>query len=188
MTRDPRIDDYIAKAGAFAQPILAHVRALVHEALPEAEEGIKWGMPHFILGGRNVVGLAAFKAHAAVVIHHEDQAGEGMGSLGRLASLADLPPDAELVARIRAGAAALGTPRPKRAPKPDLPVPPDLAAALDAAPRARAVFEGFAPSHRREYIEWITGAKRAETRAGRVAQTVEWLAEGRKRNWKYDKC
>lgn len=188
MTRDPRIDDYIAKAAAFARPILHHARALVHQALPGAEETIKWGAPTFMVGGKNVVGLAAFKAHAAIVIHHEDRSGEGMGSLGKLTSLADLPPDAELIARFRAGAEALGTPRPKRAAKPELPVPPALTAALDAAPAARATFDAFAPSHRREYVEWIADAKREATQAKRIAQAVEWLAEGRKRNWKYENC
>lgn len=188
MTADPRIDEYIAKAAPFAQPILAHVRTLVHRALPGAEETIKWGMPHFMVGGKNVVGLAAFKAHAAVVIHHEERTGEGMGALGKLASLADLPGDEELIARFRAGAATLGTPKPKRDPNPDLPVPPAFAAALEAAPAARATFEAFAPSHRREYVEWIADAKREETRDKRIVQAVEWLAEGKKRHWKYEKC
>ncbi|MFO6447140.1 YdeI/OmpD-associated family protein [Erythrobacter sp. NE805] len=188
MTRDPRVDDYIARAAPFARPILEHARALAHRALPGAEETIKWGMPHLMVGGKNVVGLAAFKGHAAVVIHHEERSGEGMGALGRLTTLADLPPDAELIARFQAGAAALGTPRPKRAPKPELPVPSAFAAALDAAPAARAAFDAFAPSHRREYVEWIAEAKRDETRDKRIAQAVEWLSEGRKRNWKYENC
>jgi uncharacterized protein YdeI (YjbR/CyaY-like superfamily) len=193
MTRDPRVDEYIAKAAPFAQPILAHARTLVHRALPGAEETIKWGMPHFTLGGKNVVGLAAFKAHAAVVIHHEGPSGAGegkggMGTLGKLTSLADLPDDTALIARFQAGASALGTSRPKPAPKPELPVPPAFAAALDVAPAARATFDAFAPSHRREYVEWIAEAKREETRNKRIAQAVEWLGEGRKRNWKYEKC
>ncbi len=188
MTADPRIDDYIAKAAPFAQPILSHARALVHRALPEAQETIKWGMPHFTVGGKNVVGLAAFKAHAAVVIHNEERTGEGMGALGKLASLADLPSDEELIARFRAGTATLGTPKPKRDPKPELPVPPAFAAALEAVPAARATFEAFAPSHRREYLEWIAEAKREATRDKRIAQAVEWLAEGKKRHWKYETC
>ncbi len=188
MTRDPRIDEYIAKAAAFAQPILTHARALVHAALPGAEETIKWGMPHFVVEGRNIVGLAAFKAHASVIIHHEETAGEGMGALGKLTSLADLPPDEQLIARFQARPAALSAPRPKRAPKPEMPVPPAFAAALEAAPAARAVFDAFAPSHRREYVEWIADAKREETQTKRIAQAVEWLAEGRKRNWKYENC
>ncbi|WP_086735618.1 YdeI/OmpD-associated family protein [Erythrobacter colymbi] len=188
MTRDPRIDDYIAKAADFAEPILTHVRALVHQALPEAEETIKWGMPHFMVGGKNVIGLAAFKAHASVVIHHEGRSGEGMGALGKLESLADLPPDDALIARFQAGHANLAKPRPKGAPKPELPVPPAFAAALDAAPAARATFDGFAPSHRREYVAWIADAKREETRDKRIAQSVAWLSAGRKRNWKYENC
>lgn len=188
MTRDPRIDDYVAKAAPFAQDILAHVRVLVHRALPDAVEGIKWGMPHFMVGGRNVVGMAAFKAHASVVIHHEERTGEGMGALGKLRSLADLPPDAELIARFQACSDGVARPKPRRVPKPDLPVPPELATALATAPAARATFEAFAPSHRREYIEWITAAKREDTRARRVTQAIAWLTEGRKRNWKYENC
>lgn len=187
MTHDPRIDDYIAAATPFAQPILTHVRALVHQALPGAEETIKWGMPHFVVGGKNVVGLAAFKAHASVVIHHEER-GEGMGSLGKLASLADLPEDGELIARFQAGHAASGTAKPRRAPKPDLPVPPALAAALEAAPEAKRVFDALAPSHRREYVEWVADAKREETRDKRIVQAIEWLTEGKKRHWKYEDC
>jgi uncharacterized protein YdeI (YjbR/CyaY-like superfamily) len=188
MLHDPRVDDYIAKAPPFAQPILTHVRALVHRALPDADETIKWGMPHFMVGGRNVIGLAAFKAHASVVIHHEERTGDGMGALGKLQSLADLPPDEQLIARFQARPAEIAKPRARRAPKPGLPMPPALEAALLASPAAQAAFDAFAPSHRREYIEWITGAKREETRAKRIAQTIEWLAEGRKRNWKYENC
>jgi uncharacterized protein YdeI (YjbR/CyaY-like superfamily) len=150
MTRDPRIDDYIANAAPFARPILEHARTLVHRALSEAQETVKWGMPHFMVGGKNVVGLAAFKAHAAVVIHDEERTGDGMGALGKLSSLADLPSDEELIARFRAGAATDGTAKPKRAPKPELAVQPAFAAALDAVPAARAAFEAFAPSHRRD--------------------------------------
>lgn len=188
MTRDPRVDDYIAKAAPFAQPILTHARALVHRALPEAQETIKWAMPHFTVGGKNVVGLAAFKAHAAVVIHHEERTGEGMGALGKLTSLADLPGDDELMARFQAGLAAAGMPKPRRVAKPELPIPPAFAVALAAAPQAQRHFDAFAPSHRREYIEWIADAKREETRSKRIAQAVEWLAEGRKRHWKYENC
>jgi len=166
---------------------------VVHRALPEAEETIKWGMPHFMVAGKNVIGLAAFKSHASIVIHHEGRSGGedgvgGMGTLGKLTSLADLPDDASLIARFQDGYAALGTPKPKRAAKPELPVPAAFAAALDAAPAARSHFDSFAPSHRREYVEWIADAKREETQAKRIAQAVEWLAEGRKRNWKYENC
>ena len=194
MTQDPRVDSYIAKAAPFAQPILTHVRALVHRALPDAEEGIKWGMPHFMVGGRNVVGLASFKAHASVIIHFENrdagdgQGGEGMGDLGKLRTLADLPPDDALIQRFQAGLAAMETPRPKRAPKPELPAPRAFVAALEAAPAAQRAFDSFAPSHRREYVEWIADAKREETRDKRITQAIAWLTEGKKRNWKYEDC
>ena len=199
MAHDPRIDAYIAKAAPFAQPVLTHVRALVHRVLPEVEEGIKWGMPAFMVGGKNVAGLAAFKAHCAVMIHGEgrlgaeDSRGEGMGGYGKVATLADLPADAVLETALKEAAqrvAASGSaakPRAKAPPKPEIPVPQDFAAALREAPQAAAFFEGLAPSHRREYLEWITDAKQDATRARRIAQALEWLAEGKRRNWKYER-
>lgn len=197
---DPRIDAYIAKAAPFAQPILTHVRALVHRVLPEVEEGIKWSMPAFMLGGKNVAGLAAFKAHCAVMIHGkgrlgaEDSRGEGMGGYGKVSALSDLPGDDVLEAALKKAAQRItsrGTARksaPRKPPKPEIPMPEDFAAALAPNPQARATLEGFAPGQRREYLEWITTAKQAATREKRIAQAVEWLAEGKKRNWKYENC
>jgi uncharacterized protein YdeI (YjbR/CyaY-like superfamily) len=200
MPTDPRIDAYIAQAQPFARPILEHFRELVHCALPQAEETIKWSMPHFTLGGKNVAGMAAFKAHAALIVHGEGsqgsngggKAGEAMGQFGRVTSLADLPGDAALRKKLIAAADRIAggakTPRPVRAAKPPISVPPDIAAALAANGPAQAMFDRFAPSHRREYIEWITDAKRAETREKRLAQAIVWLSEGKKRNWKYEDC
>lgn len=189
MTRDPRIDDYIAKAAPFARPILEHLRGVVHAAFPQVEEGIKWGMPHFMLGGKNLAGMAAFKAHAAFVVHGEDRQSEGMGSYGKIASLADLPDERAMRQRLADAADRLAAgPQPgqPRQPKPEIAVPDDFLAAL--GDKARATFDAFAPSHRREYLAWITEAKRPETRARRIAQAAEWLAEGKKRNWKHEGC
>lgn len=197
---DPRIEAYIAKAAPFAQPILTYVRALVHRVLPEVEEGIKWGMPAFMLGGKNVAGLAAFKAHCAVMIHGEGRLGakdsksEGMGGYGKVIALSDLPSDAVLEQALQEAAqrlAATGTalkPKAKKPPKAEISIPEDFAAALDGAPQAKATLESFAPGQRREYLEWIIGAKQAATRERRITQAVEWLAEGKKRNWKYERC
>lgn len=195
-TNDPRIDAYIAGAAPFAQPVLTHLRALVRRALPDADETIKWGMPHFVLGGKNVAGMAAFKAHCAFIVHGEGRQGvtDGMGAYGKIASMAQLPPDAELEAKVRdaaehiAAGGATARAKVKKPPQPEIPIPEDFAAALATSPRARAAMDGFAPSHRRDYLEWITGAKQAATRDKRIAQAVEWLAEGKKRNWKYEKC
>lgn len=197
MTTDPRIDAYIARAAQFAQPILARLRALVHAALPDAEETIKWSMPHFTYRGKNVAGMAAFKAHCSFAIHGEGRqgAGEGMGSFGKIASLADLPSEAELTAKLRAAALRVETAgrasSPKtapKAPKAEIAMPDDFAAALAATPGARESFHAFSPSARREYLEWIVGAKRPETRARRIATACAQSAEGKKLNWKYEKC
>ena len=198
---DPRIDAYIAGAAPFAQPILEHLRALAHRALPGVEETIKWSMPHFMLGGKNVAGMAAFKAHCAFTIHGEgrqgpngDDAETGMGQYGRITALGDLPDEAVMIERLHAARDRVATSgsaskRPSaRAPKPELPVPVELVAALAANSAAQAQFDAFSPSHRREYNEWIGEAKQAATRARRTAQAIEWIAEGRKRDWKYEAC
>jgi uncharacterized protein YdeI (YjbR/CyaY-like superfamily) len=194
MPRDPRIDAYIDKAGDFARPILRHIRELVHKTIPGAGEAVKWGMPHFTHNGKNIAGMAAFKAHCAVMVHGDgrQEQRDGMGSYGKLNSLKDLPDDSELAARLveareridSAGSAVKRAPR--REPKAELPVPRDFEAALRDNPRAKATFEAFPPSQRREYLAWISEAKQDATRAKRLATSVEWLAEGKRRNWKYE--
>jgi uncharacterized protein YdeI (YjbR/CyaY-like superfamily) len=196
MTRDPRIDAYIARQADFARPILERLRAALHDACPQVEEAIKWSMPAFLLKGRPLANMAAFKAHASFGFWRGkelvgDQAVEGaMGQFGRLTSVDDLPPPEILRALIEAAAVktAQGAPRPKTGPKPELPAPDDLRAAFDAEPKAAATFDAFPPSCRREYVEWVVEAKRPETRAKRIAQAVEWMAEGKRRNWKYENC
>lgn len=194
MSTDPRIDAYIAKAAPFAQPILAHLRALVHRALPGVEETIKWGMPHFTVSGKNVCGMSAFKAHCAFVVHGEGRQGEAMGQYGKLTAIADLPPETDLVATIHAArdrVASEGSAIRKatvRQPKPEIAMPEAFAAALRASLAAQAAYDAFSPSAKREYLEWITDAKTDATRDKRIAQAIEWIAEGKKRNWKYEKC
>lgn len=148
-------------------------------------------MPHFTLGGKNLAGIAAFKAHAALVLHGEGRVEDGMGSYGKVRSLDDLPNDAELAARIRASVEELNTgakkvAKPKPAPKAEIAMPDDFAAALSAP--ARAFFDAMPLGARRDYLEWITEAKRPETRAKRIVQAVEWITDGKKRNWKYECC
>jgi uncharacterized protein YdeI (YjbR/CyaY-like superfamily) len=199
MSRDPRVDAYIARQADFARPILEHLREAVHAACPEVEEAIKWSMPNFVYRGKILANMAAFKAHAAFgfwrssdVLGEAGAERDAMGQFGRLTSGDDLPPPDQLEALIRKAMAAIDSgpapARPKKSPKPELPAPEDLRAALDAAPKATATFDAFPPSCRREYVEWVTEAKRPETRAKRIAQTVEWLAEGKRRNWKYENC
>lgn len=199
MTQDPRIDAYIERAAPFAQPILSQVRELVHEACPDVEESIKWGMPTFIHAGGILCGMAAFKQHASfgfwkhALVMGEGEPRDGMGSYGKMTALKDLPPKKTLLAHVKKAMQLNedGVKAPaarKSAPKPPPDAPADLAAALKTNKAAKATFDGFPPGCKREYIEWIVEAKREETRAKRLAQTVEWLAEGKRRNWKYENC
>jgi uncharacterized protein YdeI (YjbR/CyaY-like superfamily) len=193
---DARVDAYIAGAPAFARPILEHLRACVHAGCPAVEESIKWGAPHFLAAGRLLCNMNAFKAHVGFGfwlgerVVGDDADASARGQFGRITALADLPPRRELVALVRKAAAlaadgAIRAPRKPAASKPAARVPDDLAAALGRDRAARATFERFSASHRREYIEWIEDAKREDTRARRLATTVEWLAEGKPRHWKY---
>ena len=198
--RDPRVDAYIAKSADFAKPILTHLRETIHAGCPEVEEAIKWGMPAFIYHGRMICGTAAFKQHCALgfrdergVIGTEEKRKEAMGQFGRITSLKDLPAKKVLIGLIKYAmkasderAAALPTPR--KPPKPAPATPDDLAAALRKNRQAAATYAAFSPSCKREYVEWITEAKREETRANRIVQAVEWMAEGKQRNWKYQQC
>lgn len=198
MARDPRIDAYIERAAPFAQPILQHARVLVHEACPAVEETIKWGMPTFVHAGAILCGMAAFKQHASfgfwkhALVVGEGEPRDGMGSYGKLVSLDDLPPKRTLLAHLRKAVAlneaGVKSPARKSAPKPPPETTPELAAALAQSPAAKAAFDTFPPGCRREYIEWIAGAKRPETRARRVSEAVAWMAEGKRRNWKYENC
>lgn len=199
-SRDPRIDAYIAKSAEFARPILTHVRELVHRACPDVEETMKWSSPSFEYAGGILCGMAAFKQHASfgfwkhALVVGDDSPPAGMGSYGKMTSLKDLPADKTLIAHIKKAMKlneeGVKTPsvRKTTTPKPPPEAPADLVAALKKNAKARATFDVFPPSHKREYIEWLTEAKRDETRQKRLAQTIEWLAEGKPRNWKYMNC
>jgi len=188
---DPRVDAHIAGAAPFARPILTHLRALVHASVPGLAETMKWSRPHFMLGEKRLAAFVAFSEHIAFIIYGEGRQGTGEEA-GKIRSLADLPADAEIARSLRAAADAITTPKPKsarpavaRTPRPELPVPEDFAEALRANAAAAATLTGFSPSHRREYVEWISEAKRPETRARRIAEALAMLAEGKPRYARY---
>ena len=192
---DARIDAYIDEAEDFAKPILNQLRALVLQACPDVAEAIKWNMPFFTLGGKNLANMAAFKQHAAFGFWEglgveTPKSGEAMGHFGKIRSLDDLPGESELVAMIRSVAERLRTepitvkktkPMPAKVP----PMPAHFGTALAANSAAQKTFDQFPPGHQRDYIQWVTEAKRPETRVKRIATAVEWMAEGKERNWKY---
>lgn len=198
MSRDPRVDSYIARAQPFARPILEHVRKRVHAVLPQVEETLKWSMPAYTLEGKIVLITAAFKAHMALnfwrgqELRGSTAGADAMGQFGKIAALADLPSDKELDALVRKAAelaASASAPRKaKHAPKSPPELHPEFAAALKAAPKAQATLESFPPSARRDYLEWVAEAKQDATRAKRIATSIEWLSEGKRRHWKYQNC
>jgi uncharacterized protein YdeI (YjbR/CyaY-like superfamily) len=194
-SRDPRIDAYIAKSKDFARPILTYLRETIHSAVPGVHETMKWSMPYFEYKGQ-LCSMAAFNEHcafgfwkASLLTAELPKANEAMGQMGRITSTKDLPSKKDLVRLIKEAAKlneeGMKLEKKKTAPKKALATPPDLASALAKNKKARTAFEGFAPSHRREYIEWITEAKTVATRQKRLAESVKWIAEGKKRNWQY---
>ena len=199
MKTDSRIDTYIeTKAADFARPILRHLRAVMHDACPDGEEGIKWGMPTFLYKGKILSGIASFKAHATFnfwagsqVVDTGDKAATGMGQFGRITSVDELPDRATLVELTHKAMALIDEgvkPVRNKHEKPPLTVPQDLRVAIDGSPSAKATWDAFPPSCQREYVEWVTEAKRDETRTKRLTQTIAQLEEGKRRHWKYEKC
>lgn len=196
-TTDPRIDAYIENVAKFAQPILIELRRRVHKGCPEVVETIKWGMPAFEYQGP-LADMAAFKGHCTfgfwkheLLFGDDETWKKAMGSFGRITKLSELPSKAEF-ARLLARAMELNeqnvkAPRTKTAKKSPTKTPAAFAAALAKHKKAKTQFEAFAPSHKREYVEWIAEAKREETRERRIEQALEWIAEGKHRNWKYER-
>lgn len=200
--KDKRVDAYIKKAQLFAQPILTHLRELIHNANPEVEETIKWGMPSFEYKGP-YVGFASFKQHIALgfwkstllkdpkgyLWERANKGGEAMGNLGRVTSLEDLPPDKVIVDFLKQAKKLNddGVKVVRERKERPLVVPDYLTAAIKKNKAAKATFDAFSPSKKRDYIEWITEAKTDATREKRMDQAIEWMAEGKSRNWKYEK-
>lgn len=190
--KDPRIDAYINKSAPFARPILKHLRKIVHAGCPAVEETIKWQFPYFEYKDAMCF-MAAFTAHCAfgfrkgaLILGGQSEKREAMGHFGRIQSIADLPDEKTLIGYVRQAAAlneaGVKMPRAKPRKKP-APVPPlDLAAALRKSARAKRHFDGFSPSHKREYIEWITEAQREETRKRRVKTAAARIAQGKVRS------
>ena len=202
-TRDPRIDTYIEASAPFARPILTHIREVVHEACPEVEETLKWRSPHFMYHGM-LCGMSSFKKHCAlgfwkgalVVGEQTGSTDEAMGQFGRIETLADLPSKAILTGYVKKamrlneegvtkGKPSKATAQSRTKAKQKVTIPNDLQSALRRNSAARTSFASFSPSQQREYIEWLTEAKREETRKRRLETAIEWISEGKTRNWKY---
>lgn len=201
--KNPKIDAYISKAADFAKPVLKHLRALVHKACPEVEENVKWGMPSFEYKGMLCV-FASFKQHctfgfwkaslmkdAKILLGKESHT--AMGNLGRITSLKDLPKDSIITGWIKEAmklndaGIKLTKDKPRKYDKKDLEVPKYFTEAVKKNKKAFSTFEKFSYSARKDYVEWVTDAKTEETRSSRLKQSIEWMAEGKPRNWKYMK-
>jgi uncharacterized protein YdeI (YjbR/CyaY-like superfamily) len=207
-SNNPAVDDYIDRAKPFAIPILLHLRKLIHRACPQVEESIKWSRPFFSYRGAILCNISAFTHHCSLGFWGEEIAGVlreanalqpgAMGSLGRITSISDLPDDKLLLGWLKQAVAFIDSgnytspikARQKvvKAPKATPPLATDFLESLSGNKRASAVYATFSPSCKREYLEWITTAKRPETRATRIATAVAWIAEGKQRNWKYQGC
>lgn len=196
--RSPEVDAYIAKSPEYARPILKKIRALYHKACPQIEETVKWGFPHFEYKG--IVGsMAGFKRYVSYGFWkarlmddpHKLLALMVKAPMGHAnaTKVSDLPADKILLEymrqAIKLNEQGVKPPPRKTKPRPKLEVPDYFVLALKKNKRALATFEAFSPSHKREYVEWITEAKQEETRANRLATAIEWMSEGKPRNWKY---
>ncbi len=205
---DPRVDAYIAKSRPFAQPILFEIRELVHKACPGVVETMKWSRPFFEYKGAILGNMSAFNEHcsfgfwgeeiSAVLRDKKALKTGAMGSLGRLTREEDLPSKKDTLSILRQAVAFIDkgeytspiAARHKvvKAPKPQVEAPTEFTKALQANKKAAAVFAAFSPSCKKEYVQWIADAKRPETRDKRIETAIEWISEGKQRNWKYQNC
>lgn len=201
--RDKRFDSYIADSAEFAQPILTHLREVVHSACPDVEEAMKWSHPHFTYQGMLCM-MASFKEHCSFGFWKAslieglvtEESAHAHGQFGRLTSVKQLPSKKVLTGYIKQAMklneAGVTVPKKKAvakqgAAKTALKAPADLTLALDRNRKALNTFDAFSPSQRKEYIEWVTQAKGEDTRARRIEQAVLWMSEGKPRHWKYQK-
>ena len=196
--RDSRIDAYIAGSPDFAKPILTHLRELIHVGCPEVEETLKWRNPSFMYKGL-LCGMAAFKQHCglgfwkdAILFDRKNPAARPCAIPDRITNVSELPPDKILLGYVKEAARlndeGVKIPKPKSKPRKELQIPSDLLTALKKNKKALATFEVFSYSHKKEYVQWITEAKRQETRTQRLSTAVIWMAQGKARNWKYERC
>lgn len=177
----------------------------MHQACPHVTETIKWNMPFFVQQGIILGGMAAFKQHCSfgfwgpemkkVLANDGLKSSHAMGSFGRLTSVDDLPSDRLLlkymiqaVGFVESGQRTKSIDRPKKKSGKPVRVPPELTAALKKSKLATKIFADFSPSHKREYAEWIAVAKRPATKQKRIKQAVQWIAQGKQRDWKYMNC
>jgi len=197
------VDEYIAKRADFAKPILMHIRELVHKTCPDVEEKMKWSMPFFDYKGEMLCHIAAFKQHAVMgfwkaalmkdpVLLETAKSEVAMGHLGKIISLKDMPSDKKISGWIKEAMVLNDkgiklTKTPKAVARVETAIPAFFANAVKKNKKAKQVFENFPPSHRKEYLQWITEAKTEETRNKRMATALEWIAEGKGKNWRYEK-
>jgi uncharacterized protein YdeI (YjbR/CyaY-like superfamily) len=197
-TQDKRVDAYIAASADFARPVLQYIRRVVHAACPQVQETIKWRFPHFMYDEGILCSMAAFKQHCAFGFWHpalrkpQHDGQTAMGQYGRISSIEDLPKEPAFKRAVKdamkLNESGVKPARPKKAKaRAEIAVPKSLADALKKNPKAKAAFDGFSYSHRKEYVQWLEEAKREETRQKRLATAVHWLAQGKPRNWKYEK-
>ena len=198
--KDKRVDAYIEKAQPFAKPILNHLRELIHKGCPDVEETIKWSFASFDYKG-SFCSMAAFKEHcafgfwkAALMKDAEkmkDNQQNAMGHAGKIKSLEDLPSDKIIIGWIKEAAKlnddGVKLPPRKKTEQKDLVIPDYFTKALAKNKKAMLAFDNFSPSRKKEYVQWIAEAKTEETRNRRMEIALEWIGEGKGRNWKYER-
>ena len=201
MNFNPKVDDFISKQADFAKPILEHFRQIVHENCPDVEEKMKWSMPFFDYKGEMMCHMAAFKHHCAfgfwkaklmkdAILLENAQGEHSMGHLGKITSLADLPTDSILAGYIKEAMVlndlGLKIAKPKSERDKEIEVPSDFLEKIEENEEAMLFFEKASYSFKKEYIMWVNESKTDATRQKRMQQAVEWIAEGKGRNWKYE--
>src|SRR5438270_1264994 len=179
------VNDSLANAPEGTRPILVRLRRIFRQASPKLEEAIKWGVPCYLFKGP-VGGFAAYKQHVSWGLWKSRALNDPEGLLGRgvsvmagkITKVSEIPPAAKIIALIEQvialNEAGIKSPKP---PEPELPA--DFAAAMKKAGKAARHYAAFTPARKWQYVNWVTQAKRAETRAKRIEIAVERIGEGK---------
>jgi len=189
-----KISAYIEKANDEQKEILNRLRVFFLQEEFSITEDWKWGAPNYNSKGmicwlayfKNHVGVNFFKGSLIEDLHGMyDEACMDKGNRQiKFRSVTDVV-EIKLKHYLYEAIKLNKEETKVQAKKISTYIPVDLAEAFLSHPKAKAFFESLAAGYKRDYVEWITTSKQEKTRLKRLTTTIEWLSEGKKKNWKY---
>ncbi|GAB2541876.1 DUF1801 domain-containing protein [Rufibacter soli] len=188
--QEEKIDAFFTNAPAFAKPICEKLRLAIDEADPALKPSWKWGTPVYEKAGASMVcAISVHKQHVNLTFFQGAQVpdtygvfttgldGKNMRTI-RFTEVGQVKEE-QIVEYVRAATLVKPDKSGKSTERSVIEIPEDLKQALAHAKQLEK-FEQMAYTHRKEYVRWVSEAKRQETRDGRITKTVERITEGKK--------